>query len=189
MPCTIVGGSKYNAHIVIADNPKAKIIHKGNVVGTRHAVVKVKRNEANRFAFSVKQDGCNEQTYTYHSRTFRGWALVGTIFTWTAIPDGVPLPWGVALDLATGALWKPNVYEKGVSKRNYKNFQYLVNYTSCVQDKIEIQEILDVVYLKNGSIIRGQIIEKIPDSIVKIQTKDGNVFVYKVEEIEKITRE
>ena len=47
----------------------------------------------------------------------------------------------------------------------------------------------DVVYLKNGSIIRGIIIEQVPNQVVKIQTKDRNVFVYKVEEIERMTRE
>jgi sRNA-binding regulator protein Hfq len=46
-----------------------------------------------------------------------------------------------------------------------------------------------VVYLKNGSIIKGQIIEQIPGSTIKLQTKDGSVFVYKVDEIEKMTRE
>ena len=47
----------------------------------------------------------------------------------------------------------------------------------------------DVVYLKNGSIIRGMIIEQIPNKSIKIQTKDGNVFVFEMDEIEKITKE
>lgn len=46
-----------------------------------------------------------------------------------------------------------------------------------------------VLYLKNGSIIRGTIIEMIPDSLIKIQTGDKNVFVYKYREIEKISME
>ena len=50
-------------------------------------------------------------------------------------------------------------------------------------------EYQDVVYLKNGSIIRGMIIEQIPNVSLKIQTKDSNVFVFKMEEIEKITKE
>lgn len=36
---------------------------------------------------------------------------------------------------------------------------------------------VDVVYLKNGSIIRGMIIEQIPNVSLKIQTKDGSIFV------------
>jgi len=47
----------------------------------------------------------------------------------------------------------------------------------------------DVVYLKNGNIIRGLIIEQIPDQSIKIQTKDNSLFVFKIEEVEKITKE
>lgn len=47
----------------------------------------------------------------------------------------------------------------------------------------------EVVYLKNGSIIKGTIIEQVPDVSIKIQTKDGNIFVYKMEEIDRITKE
>lgn len=47
----------------------------------------------------------------------------------------------------------------------------------------------DVVYLKNGSIIRGVITEQVPNQSVKIQTRDRNLFVFKYDEIEKITKE
>ena len=47
----------------------------------------------------------------------------------------------------------------------------------------------DVIYLKNGSIIRGVIIEQIPNVSLKIQTREDNIFVYKMDEIEKITKE
>jgi hypothetical protein len=47
----------------------------------------------------------------------------------------------------------------------------------------------DVVYLKNGSVIRGTIIEQIPNVSLKIRTNDQNVFFFKMEEIEKITKE
>ncbi len=50
-------------------------------------------------------------------------------------------------------------------------------------------EYAEVVYLKNGSIIRGVIIEQIPNVSLKIKTKDGNVFFYKMEDVEKITKE
>lgn len=51
------------------------------------------------------------------------------------------------------------------------------------------QDYEDVVYLKNGSVIRGLIIEQIPSVSLKIQTRDGNIFVYKIDEIEKMTKE
>ncbi|WLD25125.1 hypothetical protein NU10_07085 [Flavobacterium dauae] len=47
----------------------------------------------------------------------------------------------------------------------------------------------DVVYLKNGSIIRGVIIEQIPNKTIKIETTDRSVFVYQMEEIDKFTKE
>ncbi|MDR1197633.1 MAG: hypothetical protein LBK94_01280 [Prevotellaceae bacterium] len=47
----------------------------------------------------------------------------------------------------------------------------------------------DVVYLKNGSIIHGIIVEQIPNKSVKIQTADNNVFVFQMDEIEKLTKE
>lgn len=48
---------------------------------------------------------------------------------------------------------------------------------------------VEVVYLKNGTVIRGLIIEFIPDQSIKIKTNDGNIFFHRIEEIEKITRE
>ena len=47
----------------------------------------------------------------------------------------------------------------------------------------------DVVYLKNGSVIHGIIVEQIPNKSIKIQTRDQNLFVYSMEEIEKISKE
>ena len=47
----------------------------------------------------------------------------------------------------------------------------------------------DVIYLKNGSVIRGAIIEQVPGESLKIETRDGNVFVYQMDEISKMARE
>ena len=47
----------------------------------------------------------------------------------------------------------------------------------------------DVVYLKNGSVIRGIIIEQVPNESIKIETREGNIFVYKMEEVSKFTKE
>ena len=47
----------------------------------------------------------------------------------------------------------------------------------------------EVVYLKNGSIIHGIIVEQVPNQSIKIQTKDGNLFVFNMDEIQKITKE
>ena len=47
----------------------------------------------------------------------------------------------------------------------------------------------DVVYLKNGEIVRDTIIEQIPGESLEIQTQDGSVSVYSVDEITKIVKE
>lgn len=47
----------------------------------------------------------------------------------------------------------------------------------------------DVVYLKNGGIMRGQIIEQVPNKSLKIETVGRNVFVYSFDEIERIVKE
>ncbi len=50
-------------------------------------------------------------------------------------------------------------------------------------------DLIDLVYLKNGSIIKGIIIEQVPGTAVKIQTADGSLFVFEYDEITKMTRE
>jgi hypothetical protein len=50
-------------------------------------------------------------------------------------------------------------------------------------------DLLDVVYLKTGAVIKGVITEEIPGVSVKIETSDGNVFVYKESEISKTGKE
>jgi hypothetical protein len=48
---------------------------------------------------------------------------------------------------------------------------------------------LDVVRLKNGSTIRGTIVEQVPNVSYKIQTLDGNEMFYQVAEVSSITKE
>ncbi len=188
---TIIGGSYYNAHVTVRDRNKAQIVYNGAVRGTKDAFFRVRRREANQFAFTLREEGCPDQTFHYQLRTFRGWAFVGSVLGWTVISGGVPLPWGLATDLITGSLWKPNVTDEIVVKKSYKEFIYPVSYSECTKED-DIKEnipLIDVVYLKNGSIIRGIIIEQIPNVSVKLKTRDGNIFVFKTDEIEKLTRE
>jgi Na+-transporting methylmalonyl-CoA/oxaloacetate decarboxylase gamma subunit len=48
---------------------------------------------------------------------------------------------------------------------------------------------LDVVHLKNGSIMKGTIIEQVPNEYIKLETRDGNIFVFKTDEIKLIVKE
>jgi hypothetical protein len=54
---------------------------------------------------------------------------------------------------------------------------------------LQAQESVMVIYLKNGSIIKGSILEIISRDTVKVQTTDGNIFSYAMEEVEKIEKE
>ena len=69
-----------------------------------------------------------------------------------------------------------------------KKFLFLLLTFTC-STLVATAQMQDVVYLKNGGIIRGILVEQIPNESVKIQTKDGNVFVYTLAEITKITKE
>ena len=40
------------------------------------------------------------------------------------------------------------------------------------------QNVQEVVYLKNGSIVRGVVIEQVPGVSLKVQTSDGSIFAY-----------
>jgi hypothetical protein len=63
-------------------------------------------------------------------------------------------------------------------------FCYFFSVSAFAQTDME-----DVVYLKNGGVTRGTIIEFKRDTTLKIQTKERNIFVYTFEEIDKVVRE
>jgi hypothetical protein len=46
----------------------------------------------------------------------------------------------------------------------------------------------DVIYLKNGSIINGQIISSLPSGQVKIKTKDNSLWVFEAAQIDSISK-
>ncbi len=51
------------------------------------------------------------------------------------------------------------------------------------------QAMEDVVYLKDGSILRGTILEITPGKTLKIQMRDGNILTYDMDKVERMTRE
>lgn len=67
-------------------------------------------------------------------------------------------------------------------------FLFIIGCVMCLNNAFA-QTMLEVVYLTNGSIIKGTIIEQIPGKLLKIQTYDGSIFAYKMTEVEKITKE
>ena len=94
------------------------------------------------------------------------------------------------------SMYKPNENEPGIYKINDDSYEYRLNSTCIpiettqyIQNTSTKSALKGVVYLKNGSVIRGSIIEIIPNKSIKIQTIDGSIFVFKFEEIERYTQE
>ena len=48
------------------------------------------------------------------------------------------------------------------------------------------EEIQDVIYLENGSVVRGTIVELVSNVSVKIKLQDGIVYIYPMDEVRKI---
>jgi hypothetical protein len=131
---TIIGGSNYWAKVKVPNHPNAKIEYQKYYQGTGQALFKVKRSEANSFSVTIKEEGCETETKNFTKKSFRGWSFVGTVVVWTGLSVNgawLPIPFGVIIDASTGAWWKPNINEKGVSKEDYKNFTYTIDYTGC----------------------------------------------------------
>ncbi len=78
------------------------------------------------------------------------------------------------------------MYRKSIALVALLTFLSSIMPSFCFSQEAALQ---DVVYLKNGSIIRGVIIEQIPEQSLKIRTADGSVFVYQMSEIERIRKE
>jgi hypothetical protein len=129
---TIIGGSKYYAAVTVKNHPNATISYKGFLEGRGFAMFKVKRSDANKFTIKIKEEGCSEQTASFTKRKFRGWAFAGTILGWTGIIDGIPLPWGILVDLSLGSVWKPDNTENGVKKVDFRHYEYSVDYSGCM---------------------------------------------------------
>jgi len=54
--------------------------------------------------------------------------------------------------------------------------------------QLSAQKSKDVLYLKNGSIVYGKLVE-IKDDQYKMQTADGSLFIYKNEEVDRFAKE
>lgn len=70
-----------------------------------------------------------------------------------------------------------------------KKFLLILAGVVLMTGSVFAQKQQDVVYLQNGSIVRGTIIEQVPNESVKIQTSDGSVFFYAITDVEKMTKE
>jgi hypothetical protein len=131
---TIIGGSKYWAKVEVPGHPEAQIRYNGEVIGTGDALIKVKRKDADKFSITIKEDGCEAETRNFNQKSIRDLAVVGTLVTWTGLRINglwLPVPYGLIVDGVTGAVWKPDIKEQGVTKIDFKNFNYRVDYSGC----------------------------------------------------------
>ena len=68
-----------------------------------------------------------------------------------------------------------------------KIFSFLCLFFICCS--LSAQQIQETIYLRNGSVIKGNIVEQTPNGSVKIQIADGSLLVYQMSEVERITKE
>lgn len=133
---TIVGGPSYYAKVQVPNHPTAKIEYRGKVRGEGEVSFRAKRQFADRFSVKIMKDGCETEIKSFTGRKFRGWAFFGSLVGWTFAIGVVPVPLGIIVDGATGAWWKPDINEKGVTKQDYNHYMYRIDYTGC-QEKGE----------------------------------------------------
>jgi hypothetical protein len=81
------------------------------------------------------------------------------------------------------------IFAKKKEKTMIRKFLLLAVLAGLVSFLHAQQIMEEVVYLKKGSIIRGIIIEQVPNQTIKIQTADGSVFAFDMDEVEKLTKE
>ena len=60
---------------------------------------------------------------------------------------------------------------------------------SCISFPVFAQHWIEVVYLKNGGRIKGTVIEQVPGESLKIMTSDESIFVFRMDEVERIVKE
>jgi hypothetical protein len=69
-----------------------------------------------------------------------------------------------------------------------KNILIIVIILSLSALQVTAQKSKDILYLKNGSIINGTLIE-IRDNQYKMRTNDGSIFIFKSEEVDKFLKD
>ena len=143
---TFFGGNKFYAEVNILDHPDATIFYEEQFRGTGDATFKVKRKKAQFLTFTVKKDGCLTQKKTYSGIKARADqiylnAIYNTYMLLVYPPAVIPSLLGITVDFISGALWKPDINQKGVYKINYDKYRYEINYTGCNigQDTVKLK--------------------------------------------------
>jgi len=114
------GGSKYNGTIIAKDHPNAEIIVNGQKMGVGQVTSLFPRDKA--LQVELKQDGCATKTQNF-DRKFRTGNFILSVISWGII--------GIAVDLGTGASYKPDHSNPAVTKKSDKDYTFTVDYSDC----------------------------------------------------------
>lgn len=58
----------------------------------------------------------------------------------------------------------------------------------CAGISLNAQDLPEIVYLKNGNLIRGRIVKLVPNETLEIKSGDGKIYVYRMNEVIRIER-
>ena len=96
----------------------------------------------------------------------------------------------------TKCIRKKNAYLYTFKLSQNKNYKTIMKrkllflfFSLLVGVPLFAQNYRDVVFMKNGSIIKGMVIEQVMDLSLKIKMADGSIFVYQMADVEKIAKE
>lgn len=133
---------------------------------------------------SITKDSNNNNNNNTSSSSRGVFIAFGVVFAILSIPvilyvsilgGALMLLGGIGMWVGAATMPKPGASDRPASNRN--------------QTEVQMNQMVDVVYLKNGGVRRGIIIEQVPGESLKIKTNDGSVYVFKMDEILKITKE
>lgn len=115
------GGSKYRGTVVVKDHPNADIFVDGYKLGTGQATKLLPRNKP--LLVEIRQEGCPNKTQTF-GQSFRTGNFILSLISWGLV--------GIAIDLGTGASYKPAVNENpAIQQNSIKDFQFNIDYSEC----------------------------------------------------------
>ena len=95
----------------------------------------------------------------------------------------------ICLILLSGSFVKQPTQCNNRNNYRMKKLLFLFFFFISAFTVVAQNNLIDAIYLKNGSIIRGTIIEQIPNTSVQIKTPDKSIFTINLVDIEKFTKE
>lgn len=115
------GGSKFSGSLIAKDHPNAEIYVDGNKLGNGTAIGLFPRNRP--LTVELKQDGCESKTLTFN-KTFRTGNFIASILVWGLV--------GVAVDLGTGASYKPDhISNPAIERLSDRSYVFTMDYSGC----------------------------------------------------------